>query len=480
MLADRAAEILIVDDEKVIREMFKTLLETEGYKVTTAGNGATALDLIQKRFFNIAIVDIKLNDMSGMEVMQRLRQTHPETVVLLVTAFASTDTAIKALEAGVYDYVIKPFDMNRIKMIIKRGLEEQRLGLENKQLLSSLKVEKDKLESVLEISKMMSSILNLSELIDFIVKKTTEVLKAEKGSLMLVDEQTGHLIVKGAIGLAREHIGSTQLKLGDKIAGWVAKRGEAMLVENIETDERTKRASRPHYRGKSFVSLPLIHKDKICGVLNVADKEGSSVFTEDDLKYISIIINQAAIAIENAKLYQEVKNLAITDGLTNLFNHRYFKELIVKEINRAKRYGRPLSLVMFDIDDFKTYNDCYGHLMGDHILRTIGTILKNNAREVDIVCRYGGEEFMMILPETDVNGAMAIADKIRETISAGIAQDKNFKQLDKHITVSGGIAQYERKMTKEQLVQKTDQALYQAKREGKNRICVWQSNQIQE
>ncbi|MDD5491507.1 MAG: diguanylate cyclase [bacterium] len=468
-------ELLIVDDEKVIREMLEALLVREGYNVTTAENGAAGIDQIQKKFFNIAIVDIKLTDMSGMEVMKHVREAHPETVVLMVTAFATTETAIKALEAGVYDYIIKPFDINRIKMIIKRGLEEQRLTLENKELLSSLKIEKDKLESVLEIGKMMSSILDLRELIDFIVKKSTEVLKAEKGSLMLLDEATGQLIINGAIGLSEEVINKTKMKIGDKIAGFVIKYGEAMLVENIETDERTKRESRPHYLGKSFISVPLIHKDKIHGVLSVTDKkdDGLKIFTEDDLNYLSIIINYAAVAIENARLYEEVKNLAITDALTGLFNHRYFQEQLAKEINRAKRYGRPLSLVMFDIDNFKSYNDRFGHLTGDVILRHISATIKSNAREVDIVCRYGGEEFVMILPETEAVGGMSIADKIREAVEISTRQEEYFKGIGQ-VTISGGIAQFAKKYLKEDFIQKTDEAMYQAKKEGKNRICIWQ------
>ena len=470
----KKAEILIVDDEEVIREMLKTLLQREGYSVNTAENGAAGIDQIRKKFFNIAIVDIKLTDMSGMEVMHKIREVHPETIVLMVTAFATTETAIKALEAGVYDYIIKPFDVNRIKLIIKRGVEEQRLSIENRELLASLKIEKDKLESVLEIGKMMSAILNLGELINFIVTKTTEVLKAQKGSLMLLDETTGNLIIRGAIGLSNDILNSAPVKIGDKIAGWVAKRGEPLLVENIETDPRTKRESRPHYAGKSFISIPLIHKDKIHGVLNITDKDSDAgIFSMDDLNYISIIINQAAIAIENARLYEEVTKLAITDALTGLFNHRYFQEYLLSEMNRAKRYGRPLSLVMFDIDNFKKYNDQYGHLTGDSILRNIGTILKSNAREVDIVCRYGGEEFMMILPETDAAGATAIADKIRETISSCNQREESLVNVGP-ITVSGGIAQYEKKFGKEQFIQYTDQALYQAKKEGKNKICVWQ------
>jgi diguanylate cyclase (GGDEF)-like protein len=473
-LTVKKAEILIVDDEEVIREMLKTLLQREGYSVSTAENGAAGIDQIRKKFFNIAIVDIKLTDMSGMEVMHKIREVHPETIVLMVTAFATTETAIKALEAGVYDYIIKPFDVNRIKLIIKRGVEEQRLSIENRELLASLKIEKDKLESVLEIGKMMSSILNLGELINFIVTKTTEVLKAQKGSLMLLDEATGNLIIRGAIGLSNDILNSAPVKIGDKIAGWVAKRGEPLLVENIETDPRTKRENRPHYIGKSFISIPLIHKDKIHGVLNITDKDSDTgIFSIDDLNYISIIINQAAIAIENARLYEEVTKLAITDALTGLFNHRYFQEYLLNEMNRAKRYGRPLSLVMFDIDNFKKYNDQYGHLTGDSILRNIGTILKNNAREVDIVCRYGGEEFMMILPETDAAGATAIADKIRETISSCNQRDEALVNVGP-ITVSGGIAQYEKKFGKEQFIQYTDQAMYQAKKDGKNKICVWQ------
>lgn len=471
---DKKGNILVVDDEEVIREMLKTLLEREGYSVSTAENGAEAIDQIRKNFFNAAILDIKLTDMSGMEVMHLIRERYPEACVLMITAYATTETAIKSLEEGVYDYIVKPFDVNRLKLVIKRGLEKQRLALENKQLLESLQEEKLRLESVLEIGKMMSAILNVDELVDFIVKKATEVLKAEKGSVMLVEKQSGNLAISGAKGLSEEIIRSAQLKMGEKIAGWVAERGEALLIKDIETDVRTKRKKRTHYTSKSFLSIPLKHKNKVQGVVNIADKKQTSVniFNEDDLKFLSIIVNQAAVAMENARLYEEVSNLAITDALTNLFNHRYFQEYLTKEINRARRYQRPLTLVMFDIDNFKSYNDKYGHLMGDALLKEIARILKNNAREVDIVCRYGGEEFMIILPETEAQGAMAIAEKVRKSVESFSQTDRNIIALGK-LTISGGVTAYEEKLTKEQLIQRADEALYQAKKEGKNKICVY-------
>jgi diguanylate cyclase (GGDEF)-like protein len=284
---------------------------------------------------------------------------------------------------------------------------------------------------------------------------------------MLLDPETHELLIRGAVGLDHDIIKQTRVKLGDQIAGLVAKEDQPLLVTDIETDFHVARANRSHYRSKSFISVPIKIHNRLEGVVNVADKNSkeSDVFTEIDLKILNAIVRQAAIAIENANYYRKLEHLSTTDSLTTLFNHRYFLLTLDREIDRLKRYPKPLCLLMLDIDDFKMYNDTYGHLAGDSLLKDLSALLKDNLRNVDIICRYAGDEFVAILPETDVREAEIIAHKLKNALIQ--------QRFRKKVTISIGIAKCGTDMSRRDLIMKADQALYQSKRGGRNRICCF-------
>jgi diguanylate cyclase (GGDEF)-like protein len=467
--------ILLIEDEPIIRDTLGAILKDEGYNVATAANGAEAISLSKRSFFNVAVIDLKLPDMNGMEVLHNIKLSLRHICAILITAQTTTDSLISAVKAEAYDYITKPFDINHVKLVIKRGVERQLLSDENERLLKNLIIEKKKLEAMLQVSEMMSSILNLDKLVNFIVVKSMEVLEAKRGSIMLLDGNEGQLFIKGAKGLSETIIKDTKVRLGERISGWVAQEGKPLLVADVETDLRIQRKNRPQYITKSFLSVPLKIEDKVTGVVNLTDKlaTGEGVFTEEDLKFLTILVQQGAVAIENAKLYKKVSWLAITDALTELFNHRYFQVRLGEEINRAQRYVRPLSLIMLDIDHFKNYNDVNGHLKGNVLLTGIAQILKNNARGVDIISRYGGEEFVIILPETDLADAQAVAEKIRKTVES-TSFEGGLSQPEGKVTISGGVAVHRQNITDEQFIMRADEALYKAKQEGRNRICCYE------
>lgn len=463
--------ILLVEDEKVTRETLKIILEEEeNYRVKVFESGPEAIEAARKGFFNVAILDLRLPGMDGLEVLREIKKILPYICIFIITAYPTIESSIEAMKDGAYDYILKPYDINQIKFIIRRGLEKQKLVLENKKLLENLQIEKEKLGRILQIGKRMSAILKLDDLVNFIIHKVTELVGAEKGSVMLIDEHTGELVIKSAKGLDGSIIEKTRVKLGEMIAGWVAEVGEPLLIEDIETDSRFRRKNRPQYKSKSFLILPLKSKDKAMGVINVSDKISppANIFTKEDLKILSVIIHQAAIAIENSKLYEKINSLSITDGLTELFNHRYFQEHLSIEIERAKRYSHPLSLIMLDIDLFKQVNDSYGHIVGDFILRQIALIIKEKVRKVDIPCRYGGEEFAIILPEIDGHGAFTVAERMRKAVEDYIFKRDPEEEKIK-LTISAGVAEYQRNLNKEELIKIVDGALYQAKETGRNK-----------
>ena len=188
-------------------------------------------------------------------------------------------------------------------------------------------------------------------------------------------------------------------------------------------------------------------------------------FKKTDFKILKSIVREVAVAIENVRLYKELNYLTVTDPLTQIFNLRQFKKSLHHEINRANRFSGPLCLMMIDVDDLKSYNDTFGHLEGSELLKKFSVILTENLREIDIACRFGGDEFAVILPETDLQGAEIAARKIIKGV-----EKFPFKRK---VTLSIGMAQRGDKMDGNDLIRKADSALYEAKDKGKNRVCCY-------
>ena len=200
--------------------------------------------------------------------------------------------------------------------------------------------------------------------------------------------------------------------------------------------------------------------------------EKTNTLGTHEIELLEVLGNQAATSIANAKLYGEIERLAVTDGLTGLFNHRHFQEKLTQEFNRLERFSEPISLLIIDIDHFKKINDTYGHPVGDAVLKKVSGIIRKTIRNIDIPARYGGEEFAVILLGTDTNGALKMAERLRKSIAdARFSSEQNAF----NVTVSIGISTHAREMRKkEDLVEQADKALYHAKRTGRNRSVQWE------
>jgi len=205
-------------------------------------------------------------------------------------------------------------------------------------------------------------------------------------------------------------------------------------------------------------------------VVFCADGEAIDQLKDDDRIVLGTVASELVVAVENSRLYRLTKRMAITDELTDLYNYRYLQQRLDDELGRAERYGKRLSLIMLDLDDFKRVNDTHGHLVGDSALSEVGQLLKNTVREVDVVARYGGEEFTVILPETDASGAFIVAEKIREAISMHRFVDADGAR-SVHLTASIGLSSYPaHSYDKESLLRSADDAVYHAKATGKDRV----------
>lgn len=328
------------------------------------------------------------------------------------------------------------------------------------------------LEVFHEVGKALTSSLQLSEVLNVIAETTSRFVRCEAWSLLLLDERRQELRFEIATGPQGPQVKQFRLKPGEGLAGWVAREGRACLVEDAAADPRFA----AHVDGatgfatRTILCVPLTSKGKVLGVIELLNKQGGGAFDDRDRTVVSILADYAAIAIENARLYQRAEELAVTDDVTGIHNSRYFHQILERELQRARRYARPLSVLFIDLDQFKAVNDTHGHQRGSQVLREVAQLLKASIRSVDLIARYGGDEFIVVLPDTDAATAAQLGERLRATVARTELLASEGLRL--RLTASFGVAAHpDHAPTKEELVRIADQAMYQAKGRGGNAVC---------
>jgi diguanylate cyclase (GGDEF)-like protein len=360
------------------------------------------------------------------------------------------------------------FDSDDLKLL-STFADEAAIAIENAELHQEVKDELRKHTLIYKVNNIITSTLDLKVVLDKIVESVREYFEYLHCAILLLDEQKESLYIAASDGYLSGSKENFWIRLGEGVTGKVAAIGKPLLLQDVT---KFKGYIAGIEGARSELAVPLKVKDKLIGVLNVESKE-LNAFDEGDLKLLLVLSTPVAIAIQNAQLHQQIKNLAITDELTGLYNFRYLIERLEEEIKRTQRYKRSLALIMADIDHFKKYNDSFGHLEGNKVLKVLADILKVSVREVDIVGRYGGEEFIIILPEAGKEEAREIAERMRFKVERyKFINNKNHPNENK-LTLSLGVTSCFREfISLESLIYKVDQALYQAKRKGRNRVEV--------
>ena len=368
-------------------------------------------------------------------------------------------------------------DMNYIRQIfccIEPALIKFIKNKEQETKIMDLNKTIHNLSILYNISQAVNFIDDLKRLISVILDKAIETVNAEKGSLMLYDQTDNTLQVKVVYGLKdKEHenainnglIECQKINPNTGIAGKVYSEKKSIITNLGGKDPRFCMMKDDKDNVSSLICVPLIAKGECIGIINITNKKNGKLFNKKDLEFIEALANQAAIAVDNAQLYE----LATKDGLTKLYIHRHFYLLLESEINRVHRYHHVLSLLMLDIDEFKMVNDTYGHLVGDMVLKEIANVIQKTVRHVDIPARYGGEEFTIIMPETSMHTSIIIAERLRKKISEiEVKVDENTIIRP---TVSMGVAEYPNAADNiKDLIDAADKALYMSKQNGKN--CI--------
>ena len=429
-------------------------------------------------------VQVKIGHSAIRDVMERKAPVSiSERAAILKAGFPESFTSIHLLPLFTFQE-----ETTSLLCILDTPLGEDDLGVisaycqqvsliqENSRLRKDQVTLAKDISVMLEIARTVGSELDSSELFSSILEKSTKFLRAEQGSLMLLDEDRDELAVKAVKGLNKNIAELLRIRPGEGISGKVLSSGDPLMVADLERDPRIAQAPRTRYKTLSFISIPLKINNRTIGILNISDKINGEVFAEEDLHLLTSIGAYASVAIERSKLHQraeELKKISITDVMTGLLNRRYFQERVSEEMERSRRHNLPLSLIMIDIDDFKSINDALGHPAGDEALKITARCIRSSIRTIDVAARYGGEEFTVILPQTLKSDAHIIAERIcTEVQKMDFTYGGNTRRF--RMSVSLGLATFpEDAADLENLVRNADTAMYSAKSQGKNQVVLY-------
>ena len=437
--------ILIVDDVQENLMLLSRILAKDGYLVETIDNGADAISKVQSTPPDIILLDINMPSVDGYEVCTRLKEDeHTRHIpIIFISALDNIDYKVKAFQAGGVDYIPKPFEIEEVRARVQTHLAIQRLRLQLEGLNQ-------------ELARRVAELTQSQALLGERERKLSAFVRALPNLSFVLNEEGRFLEIlanEPSLLFARpEHLRDRLLSDFVPPAAATVMMGALRLATETGKTQVVEYQARVVGGGEHWF-------------------EGRFAMMENDGSGGSKIILTATEISERRKLYQEVQRLANQDPLTSCFNRRHFMTLAAQELQRTARYRRPLSCLMLDLDHFKAFNDRYGHQIGDRLLCSLVDLCQAQLRGVDILGRYGGEEFVILMPETVKAGALQAAERIRAQIEK-MRLDTSAGQLS--MTVSVGVASVEPKKDQEQgldaLIRRADQALYKAKSDGRN--CV--------
>jgi len=329
--------------------------------------------------------------------------------------------------------------------------------------------EAEVLKILLDVSRVISSNIPMQDVIKKMSSRLRALVQADECSIMIMDESRRELAFCESSGLSRWEVENIRFKLGEGVAGWVAKHKKPVLIEDCSKDPRFVNIEQQKRQIISMICVPLMIKRNLIGAVSLTTRTPGHTLTADELEITVLMSAHISLALENNRLYE----ISVLDGLTNLYNRRYLEQRLTKEMAYSKRFKKPLTVMMVDIDFFKKLNDGFGHQAGDYALRVVSDTLTTALREYDIVARYGGEEFAVVLPSTPRHKGASIAERLRASIAESNIVHKERKLP---VTISVGVSSFpEDADTSDDLVAKADRALYEAKRQGRNQVVCYES-----
>jgi diguanylate cyclase (GGDEF)-like protein len=348
---------------------------------------------------------------------------------------------------------------------------DQSFQLSAQDEVAALKRQVERLSLFHEVGKALFSTRNPHEILQTVMEKISELLQPDAWSLLMVDEQAQELYSEIAIGHGAEKLKDVRLKLGEGIAGWVAGHGEPVLVKDVRLDNRftpgIDEVTQPDAR--SVLCVPIKGRERLLGVIELVNYLEKQSFAEEHVPILGSLTDYAAIALENARYVQRLHELTIIDDCTALFNARHLKSVLDAEIYRSNRYGHQFSVIFIDLDHFKQVNDVYGHVVGSKLLWMTGHLIKSNLRLIDYTFRYGGDEFVVLMPQTSKEYALSAACRVKDLLTSKVFFSE--ENLNIKVTASFGVATFpDDGRTHAEILRMADEAMYLTKNTTRNNL----------
>jgi diguanylate cyclase (GGDEF)-like protein len=452
----RRARVVVVDDSRFHREFARQVLQDEA-DVECCEDSEQALRALQREPADLVLSDLAMPGRSGLELLERVQREHPGTDFVLITAYASIDSAVKALRMGATDYLQKPIRAEDLILVVERTLSRRRLLQENLRLRDE--------GAILEACGSLTACLEPADVYSVALDLVLRALRRERGIALyhraLIPNSEGCQFR----GFSEEQESALRLL----IAG--GKRLDSGAIEEIRLLNRGPIHDALREIGiavQDLLALPVSGEETESGVFWVLG-EGRP-FREDEIERALIVTGHTSLSLRNAEHYHRAKERALVDDVTEVYNARYLLEAMDREIRRAERYGNELSVLFLDLDRFKLVNDHHGHLVGSQALRQLSQVLGQCVRQVDTLARYGGDEFTILLVGTGEETGTEIAERIRRIV-AETPFEAGPDQVVR-LTCSVGVSTYPTHgRTREALLDSADKAMYRAKSKGRNRIC---------
>jgi diguanylate cyclase (GGDEF)-like protein len=325
-----------------------------------------------------------------------------------------------------------------------------------------------------DVAKALTSSLDLDSILQTILEKMAEYFQPDTWSLLMVDEQKSELYFAIAIGQASEALKNVRLKVGEGIAGHVAKFGEKLVVPDVQADQRFARRidDITQLETQSIICMPLKSRLRVLGVIQLVNVDMAHFKHEEEF-FLQALCDYAAIAIENARSVEKIQELTITDDCTGLYNARHLYKTLEQEVYRSARFGYEFSILFIDLDHFKQVNDTHGHLIGSKLLAEIGYLIKAQLRLIDFAYRYGGDEFVVLLPQTSKDSALVVARRLRDSLRASCFCKE--EGLNLNVRASMGLATYPHDAkSPHDVIRQADEMMYMVKNTSRDSIAVAQ------